>query len=191
MLKINLLLLGSKKFNLETRKSLYMKSDQRDYKRLRNKVSEEIEKAKKTFYAKKIRPPRSNDPKSWWSTIKKIGNSSKNQQIFFTNSENGESLTSSESAEEINNYLVNLTKDYVKITDDHLITGQSLTLPLVSKASVEKKLNQINVKKSTGPFDPPQKIIKRFSKELSFPVTDIINTSFREKRFGKIWKAYN
>jgi hypothetical protein len=191
MLKINLLLLGSKKFNLETRKSLYMKSDQRDYKRLRNKVSEEIEKAKKTFYAKKIRPPRSNDPKFWWSTIKKIGNSSKNQQIFFTNSENGESLTSSESAEEINNYLVNLTKDYVKITDDHLITGQSLTLPLVPKASVEKKLNQINVKKSTGPFDPPQKIIKRFSKELSFPVTDIINTSFREKRFGKIWKAYN
>jgi hypothetical protein len=47
------------------------------------------------------------------------------------------------------------------------------------------------IKKSTGPFDSPQKIIKRFSKELSFPLTDIINTSFREKRFGKIWKAYN
>ena len=85
----------------------------------------------KTFYAKKIRPLQSNDPKSWWSTIKKICNSSKNQQIFLTNSENGEPLTSSESAEEINNYLVNLTKNYVKISDD-----QSLTLPLVSRASV-------------------------------------------------------
>ena len=108
----------------------------------------------KTFYAKKIRPLQSNDPKSWWSTIKKICNSIKNQQIFLTNSENGEPLTSSESAEEINNYLVNLTKNYVKISDD-----QSLTLPLVSRASVTtvgKKLNQINVKKSTGPFDPPQ-----------------------------------
>jgi hypothetical protein len=56
---------------------------------------------------------------------------------------------------------------------------------------VAKKLNQINIKKSTGPFDPPQKIIKRFSKELSFPLTDIINTSFREKFFGEIWKEYN
>ena len=27
--------------------------------------------------------------------------------------------------------------------------------------------------------------------ELSSDVTDIINTSFREKRFGNIWKAYN
>jgi hypothetical protein len=78
-----------------------------------------------------------------------------------------------------------LTKDYVKISDDHLITGQSLKIPLVFRASVEKKLNQINVKKSTGPFDLPQKIIKRFSKELSFPLTDIINTFFREKCFGK------
>jgi hypothetical protein len=81
----------------------------------------------KTFYAKK--PLQSNDPKSWWSTIKNPCNSSKNQQIFLTNSENGEPLTSS--AEEINNYLVNLTKNYVKISDD-----QSLTLPLVSRASV-------------------------------------------------------
>ena len=76
-----------------------------------------------------------------------------------------------------------MTKDYVKISDDHLITGQSLTLPLVSSASVEKKLNQINVKKSTGPL--LKKIIKRFSKELSFPLTDTINTFFREKCFGK------
>ena len=120
------------------RERAYTKSDQRDYKRLRNKVSEEIKKAKKTFYAKKIRLLRSNDHKSWWSTIKKICNSSKNQQIFLTNPENGEPLTSSESAEEINNYLVNLTKDYVKISDDHLITGPSLTLPLASRASVEK-----------------------------------------------------
>jgi hypothetical protein len=120
------------------RERAYRKSDQRDYKRLRNKVSEEIKKAKKTFYAKKIRLLRSNDHKSWWSTIKKICNSSKNQQIFLTNPENGEPLTSSESAEEINNYLVNLTKDYVKISDDHLITDPSLTLPLASRASVEK-----------------------------------------------------
>ena len=85
------------------RERAYTKSDQRDYKRLRNKVSEEIKKAKKTFYAKKIRPLRSNDPKFWWSTIKKICSSSKNQQIFLTNPENGEPLTSSESAKEINN----------------------------------------------------------------------------------------
>jgi hypothetical protein len=69
----------------------------------------------------------------------KICNSSKNQQIFLTNPENGEPLTSSESAEEINNYLLDLTKDYVKISDDHLITGPSLTKPLVYPGHQWKK----------------------------------------------------
>jgi hypothetical protein len=52
----------------------------------------------------------------------------------------------------------------------------------VSRISVIRKLQQINVNKSSGPFDPQQKIT---------PLTDIINTSFREKRFANIWKAYN
>ena len=35
------------------------------------------------------------------------------------------------------------------------------------------------------------KIIKHFAEQLSGPLTDIINTSFQEKCFGEIWKAYN
>ena len=31
----------------------------------------------------------------------------------------------------------------------------------------------------------------RFAEEFSIPLTDIINSSFLEKRFGDIWKAYN
>ena len=42
-----------------------------------------------------------------------------------------------------------------------------------------------------GPFDPPPKITKRFAEEFSVTLTDIINSSFCEKRFGDIWKAYN
>jgi hypothetical protein len=69
--------------------------------------------------------------------------------------------------------------------------GQDLKLPIVSRNVVIRKLQQINVSKSPGPFDPPVKIIKRFAEELSVPLTVITNTSFREKRFGDIWKAYN
>ena len=41
------------------------------------------------------------------------------------------------------------------------------------------------------PVNPPPKITKRFAEEFSIPFTDIINYSFREKRFGDIWEAYN
>ena len=56
---------------------------------------------------------------------------------------------------------------------------------------MRKKLYEINMYKSPGSFDPPQKIIKRFAEVFSIPLIDIINSYFREKRFGKIREAYN
>ena len=69
--------------------------------------------------------------------------------------------------------------------------GDYLDLPTISRECIAQKLKEININKSTGPFDPPTKIIKHFTEQLSGPLTDIVNTSFQEKCFGEIWKAYN
>ena len=165
--------------------------DKQLYKVLRNKVTKEIKREKRRFYNKKIKPLRSSDSKSWWNAIKKVCGINNKKKIFLSNPVNGKPLTSEDAAEEINKYFVNLTNDYSMIHEEHLVVGQNLELPTVARNSVIKKLQQVNVNKSSGPFDPPQKIIKRFAVEFSIPLTDIINTSFREKRFGDIWKAYN
>jgi hypothetical protein len=102
-----------------------------------------------------------------------------------------EPLTSEESVECINDYLINLTKDYNKISNDLQLGGYDLDLPTISRECVAQKLKEININKSPGPFDPPTIIIKHFAEQLSGPLTDIINTSFQEKCFGEIWKAYN
>ena len=151
----------------------------------------EIKKKKGRVYNNKIKPLRSNDPRSWWNAIKKICNKTKSTKIHLTNPDNGDLLTSEDAAEQINKYFINLTIKYSTIDEQHLIVDQSLEPPIVTRSSVMKKLQHVNVNKFPGPFDPPNNIIKRFAKEFSVPLVDIINTSFREKRFGDIWKAYN
>ena len=103
---------------------------------------------------------------------------------------NEEPLSSQDAAKKVIEYFVNQTKDYSKIHDHHLVVGSDFELSTVSRNSVRKKLYEINMYKSPGSFDPPQKIIKRFAEVFSIPLIDIIN-SYREKRFGKIREAYN
>ena len=109
---------------------------------VRNKVTNEIKKEKIIFYNKKIKPLRISDSKSWWNAVKKVCNTKNNTKIFLSNPENGEPLTSEDAAEEINKYFVNLTKDYSTVHEHHLVVGQDLKLPIVSRNSVIRKLQK-------------------------------------------------
>ena len=182
---------GKIKSLINQRNRAFRNIDKQRYRELRNRVTNEIKKEKASFYNKKIKPLRNSDPKSWWNAIKKVCNNKKGTKIHLTNPDNGEPLSSEDVAEEINKYFANLTKEYSTIHQHHLAVVQNLDLPTVTRNSVLKKLQQVSVNKSPGPFDPPPKIIKRFAEEFATPLTDIINTSFHEKRFGDIWKAYN
>ena len=173
------------------RDKAFAKGDKQKFTSLRNKVRDEIKKEKQRFYRVKVKPLQSNNPKDWWKSIKRICGIGKNQKINLVNPDSGEPLTSEESVECINDYLINLTKDYNKISNDLQLGGDDLDLPTISRECVAQKLKEININKSPGPFDPPTIIIKHFAEQLSGPLTDIINTSFQEKCFGEIWKAYN
>jgi hypothetical protein len=56
---------------------------------------------------------------------------SKNQKINLVNPDSDEPLTSEESVECINDYLINLTKDYNKISNDLQLGGDDLDLPKI------------------------------------------------------------
>ena len=122
---------------------------------------------------------------------KKTGYSKSKSKILLSNSENGEPLSPQDAAEKINEYFVNLTEDYRKIEEHHLVVSSDFELPTVPRNSVCKKFYEINIYKSPMvPLIHHQRLL-RFAEEFSIPLTDIINSSFLEKRFGDIWKAYN
>jgi hypothetical protein len=148
------------------RDKAFAKGDKQKFTSLRNKVRDEIKKEKQRFYRVKVKPLQSNNPKDWWKSIKRICGIGKNQKINLVNPDSGEPLTSEESVECINDYLINLTKDYNKISNDLQLGGDDLDLPTISRECIAQKLKEININKSPGPFDPPTKIIKHFAEQL-------------------------
>ena len=67
--------------------------------------------------------------------------------------------------------------------------GHLDTLPVVTLVSVEKKLSSIKSNKAS-PSDPYLKIIKIFSKSFAVPLANILNTSFLDKTFPRLWEQF-
>ena len=65
----------------------------------------------------------------------------------------------------------------LKIHEYHLVKGEGLELPLVSRISVSKMV----------PITRHKNLQKSFAKEFSISLTNFVNSSFREKRL----KTYN
>ena len=91
--------------------------------------------------------------------IKRICGISKNQKINLVNPDSGAPLTSEESVECINDYLINLNKDYIRISNDLQLGGDDFDLTINSRGCIAQKLKENNINKSPGPFDPPTKMI--------------------------------
>jgi len=60
--------------------------------------------------------------------------------------------------------------------------------PQIHVWEMYNELKKIKAKKSAGPDELPGKIIKEFACELSYPVTDILNSSLAEGVVPQIWK---
>jgi hypothetical protein len=65
-----------------------------------------------------------------------VGGINKNKKINIVNPDSGEPLTSEESIECINDYLINLTKVVIKISNDLQLGGDDLDLPIISRECI-------------------------------------------------------
>ena len=73
----------------------------------------------------------------------------------------------------------------------HGLSTVSKTLPLVYPWEVYDKLKVVKTKKAPGPDEIPQGVLRDFACELSDPLCDILNTSFREGIVPSQWKEAN
>ena len=58
----------------------------------------------------------------------------------------------------------------------------------VSELMIMKLLATLNPSKACGPDEIPNWLLKEYAELLAFPVSKIINSSFKEQRLPKIWK---
>lgn len=172
------------------------------YKHLRNKVSKQIEKAKRASYQSKIEEGKS-DPKSIWKIFKELGaNCKTNSCESNINIKLGEQLVTDETevAELFNDYFVNVAsklKEPIKLSDNELLndyvrskvpTTTEFNIPLTNIMFIHNFLSNLNVNKSTGFDNIGPRILKMSADVLAPSLMFIVNTSLITGEFPCSWK---
>ena len=176
---------GRIKEMMYNRDKAYQRGQVERFKSLQNKIVSEIRKEKNKFYDKRTKPLNSHNPKLWWKKIKKIVGS-KRESISIIDPETGNPLNAKQSAEYINTFFTDLTKNYPEVSDEWLTITADEPLPQISMANVIKKLKDIDANKAYGPCDPSIKIIKLFADRFAVSLVHIFNQSFQTMKFPEV-----
>ncbi|XP_071957019.1 uncharacterized protein [Antedon mediterranea] len=172
------------------RQTAFARGDTTLFKKLRNKVKREIELAKTKYFSTRIRHLRHNDPRKWHSQIKDLTSSKMGRDLNI----NVTDISASDHigiANAINSQFASINNDIPPL--DYCILPAYLPCnspaPQVKEWEVYNKLRKTNPHKSVGPDKIPPLILKEFALELSEPLTNILNCSFREGSLPTQWKS--
>lgn len=169
------------------------------YRQLRNKIQRMAKELKTKFYNRCIRDLRNSDPKKWWSNIKKITGHSSSTSSSSSLATIANNICNNEMhilAETINNHLYSVSSDLDPLhPDDHmffnsLIDDYSSTY-IIDPSTVQRKLEHIDVYKSSGPDNVPNWFLRDFSIWLAEPICAIFNASVRTGIVPSSWKKAN
>ncbi len=89
------------------------------------------------------------------------------------------------------------TYDPLNVTDLNALFEEipdyqlDVNMNLTSTASVLKKLKRLNLYKSPGPDDIPNWIFRDYAEILTPSISDLLNSSYKQKRLPSCWKHAN
>ena len=151
----------------------------------RNKVQFAIKECKKKYYNSKVKNLKDTNISRWWKEVKLLSGVSCNDDEWFhqlIDESSADPLFSL--CDKINNFFSSLTSDFVPLSSQD-ITNLPFGPPippvlLVTPAEACAALSSIKVRKSAGPDQVPNVILKEFAIELAAVVADIYNASLCE-----------
>ena len=99
-------------------------------------------------------------------------------------------LDNQEQAETIADKLAKVSQEYEPLQNSHIDIPDfdSETIPVFKKEDVQKHLERVKLKKAAPPGDLPPLLIRKFAKQISIPLCDIINFSVKYGQWSKIYK---
>ena len=100
-------------------------------------------------------------------------------------------LSDDKQAEEIADKFARVSQEYEPLRDEDMKIPEfdPKSVPKFSPKDVQKHMEKIKTGKSTAPGDSPPQLIKMFSKQLSVPLCDILNSSIVQGKWSKLWKC--
>ena len=162
------------------------------FKYFRNVVNRERKACRARYYESKVQ--QGENTKKWWDEVKRLsGAKSRNGDLVnLINVEQFSTLSGPDQANAINSAFLEPLEVYklheslarIPLED----TPKFLT---VSEERVQRVLANLNQSKASGPDNVPNWLLKEYSDILAFPITHILNASYREQRLPAIWKMAN
>ena len=158
------------------------------YRKLRNKVSSEIAKAKKKYYSDKL--AECNNSKNTWKTLKSIIPDKKGDSSIAVNSDN-----TLKTADSFNNFFASVGSDLAKnipnVPSAHENLNRiddSFEFTPVNESDVLDILRNLRNTKSVGLDGISVFVLKLCAHEITPSINYLINLSLKSGKFPKQWK---
>ena len=164
---------------------------------LRNRVNHERKICRWWYYDSKVSQLKECKPSAWWSGVKKLSGMSsavRDSEELMRSLQHisEESLSALDLANLINDTFLSPMQDFTPLSAEsfQLLQHHSTEQPFViSTHAVYLQLLSINLRKASGPNGVPAWLLKENADLLSDTISDIINSSFAERRLPPSWKS--
>ena len=148
-----------------------------------------LDKAKRSYYKNEIAKLKKSNPKKWYYWLKRLVSSDQlgSHEI---NVQSLNNLPIADQAEKIADKMAAVRNEYEPLSSSDIILPKynNEDIPIINVLTVEKLLSELKTNISTIKGDIEPKIIKRFSKQLSGPLTNIINSAITKGAWPNILK---
>lgn len=162
-------------------------ADSIQFKFYRNAVNCTRKRCKAQFYESKVNL-KCDDPKRWWGEVKRSCG---------INSSSGD-LRNHIDIEEMNNLRLNdlanaLNNAFLEPLEDYRLANPLAPLHLKDDSPellevTERCVYKLNPAKVYGPDAIPNWWLKEYAEFIAYPITTILNSSFKEQLLPSIWK---
>ena len=175
---------------IKKRQRAWAKGNTLQYNKYRNKVTRLCKRARFAFYNNSIKNMQETNPKKWWDNIKLLSGLSKPSSLTSVIVD-GEVLKDSDLAEALNDYFSNVASDIQPLDFTPFLISQPSDEYVISPESVERALLSIQVRKSNGPDDIPNWVLKNFASVICRPICSVFNSSINQGHVPSLWKCAN
>ena len=164
---------------------------------LRNRVNHERKICRWWYYDSKVSQLKECKPSAWWSGVKKLSGMSsavRDSEELMRSLQHisEESLSALDLANLINDTFLSPMQDFTPLSAEsfQLLQDHSTEQPFViSTHAVYLQLLSINLRKAFGPNGVPAWLLKENADLLFDTISDIINSSFAERRLPPSWES--
>ena len=162
------------------------------YKCFHNIVNRLSKQLRQQYYRKHIQHLKSSNPARWWCLTKKLtGQSHKSDMANLIDTAAGGNVQLL--AELVNDFLQSVSSDLDQLPTSATFAVNECTSEkfVVTPYAVFRQLSCISVRKSSGPDDIPNWVLRDFAFALSEPICTIFNYSIQHGIVPALWKMAN